>query len=251
MTSDERAAWYEEWFDTDEYEVVYRRRDEGDARRLLSLILRVTDLPAGARVLDMACGRGRHSVLLAKEGFRVFGIDLSTRAIEKARRTAAAESLSIEFEVGDMREAPCTSCFDMVVNLFTSFGYFEQDKENALAVEAMAAALVDAGWLVQDYLNGRYWSTNFVPFDERSVDGITIQQRRWVERRRLIKEIVLTHEDGRTDRFMESVRLYELEDFRRMYRRAGLQIERVFGDSAGSAFADDSQRLILFSRRSA
>ncbi|MFV1981070.1 MAG: class I SAM-dependent methyltransferase, partial [Rhodothermia bacterium] len=197
----EASVWYEEWFDQKEYDVVYRKRDEADARKLLALIERVTKLDQGARVLDMACGRGRHAILLARRGFQVTGIDLSPRAIETARQMAVVESLSIEFETGDMRDSPCTACFDLVVNLFTSFGYFDDDVENARAVHAMAESLVTGGWLVQDFMNGGYWSTHFVPYDERSENGMVLKQRRWVERDRLNKEITFVKDDGSEQKF--------------------------------------------------
>jgi SAM-dependent methyltransferase len=249
--SGESSAWYEEWFDTPEYDVVYSRRDDEDARRLLRLVLEVTDLPVGRRVLDMACGRGRHSIQLAKAGYEVTGVDLSPRAIDIARKKAASLSPAIDFRVGDMREAPCSSCFDMVVNLFTSFGYFDDDDQNARAIAAMAEALRSGGWLVQDYMNGDYWSRNFVPFDERSEDGLVLKQRRWVEENRLNKEITIVAGAGDLERrFTESVRLYGLDDFRRMYSSAGVVIEQVLGDFEGRPFDSNSRRMIIFSRRS-
>ena len=247
--SDSSSVWYEDWFDRAEYEVVYKNRDEEDARRLLELIANVTRAPTGTRVLDMACGRGRHAIQLARRGFEVTGIDLSPAAIEKADALALTEDLRIDFRVGDMRLAPCAACYDLVVNLFTSFGYFDDDLENEKAVAAMATALVPGGWFVQDFMNGVYWSANFVPHDEREEAGFSISQRRWVEGGRLNKEISLTRPDGNSAAFNESVRLYGLPDFERMYSSAGLEIEHVFGDSDGSEFGDDSRRLIIFSKR--
>jgi SAM-dependent methyltransferase len=249
--SGDSSAWYEEWFDTPEYDLVYSRRDDDDARRLLKLVLKVTQLPAGRRVLDMACGRGRHSIQLARAGYDVTGIDLSPRAVDIARGRTAAESLEIEFRVGDMREAPCSGCFDMVVNLFTSFGYFDDDEQNGMAVAAMAESLGEGGWLVQDYMNGEYWSRNYVPFDERSRDGLVLKQRRWVDGNRLNKEITIVTNNGSSERrFTESVRLFGLDDFKRMYASAGVEIEQVFGDFEGRPFNTDSKRMIMFSRRS-
>jgi len=248
-TTNKASAWYEEWFDREEYYMVYRKRDEADARKLLALIERVTEVDQGAKVLDMACGRGRHAILLARRGFHVTGIDLSRSAIETARKMALVESISIEFKTGDMRESPCTACFGLVVNLFTSFGYFDEDEENARAVRAMAESLVVGGWLVQDFMNGEYWSKNFVPYDERSEDGMVLKQRRWVERDRLNKEITIIKDDGSEQKFNESVRLFGLNDFEQMHAGAGLKVEHVFGDSDGRAYDDESQRLIIFSKR--
>jgi SAM-dependent methyltransferase len=245
----EGAAWFEEWFDRDEYEVVYRRRDEQDALRLLALIQQTTNVKHEARVLDMACGRGRHAKLLAERGFRVTGVDLSPQAIKTAQEMASRESLDIEFEVGDMRETKYHGRFDLVVNLFTSFGYFDKDEENARAVQAMSDSLVEGGWLVQDFMNGQYWSTNFVPYDERSEGDFHLKQRRWVERGRLNKEITIVGGNGVEQKFIESVRLFGIDDFHRMHTAAGLRVEQVFGDPDGTAYGPLSRRLIVFSRR--
>ena len=242
-------AWYEEWFDRPEYDVVYSRRDEEDARRLLELILDTTGLAQGSRILDMACGRGRHSRLMALEGYVVTGVDLSPRAIQVARAIAISEKLDVEFRVGDMREAPCTECFDMVVNLFTSFGYFEDEAENERAIGAMAQALVRSGWLIQDHMNGAYWRENFVPEDERVEGGLKISQRRWLDGNRLNKEITLENDEGDRHSFTESVRLYETAEFRAMYDAAGLELVDVRGGSDGQPVTAESKRLVLFSRK--
>lgn len=248
MAADDQP-WYAAWFDRAEYDIVYSRRDEADARRLLELVLGVTRLEPGAAILDMACGRGRHSKLLAHQGYRVTGIDLSPQAIEKAKESAEVESLDIEFAVGDMRDPYCSSCFDLVVNLFTSFGYFDDDAENQRAVSAMAEAVVDDGWLVQDFMNGDYWASNFVPEDSRLEDGLQIEQRRWLENGRLNKEIRLRDGSGQTNSFTESVRLFGLADFELMHRSAGMEVQHVFGDSDGTPLTAESKRLIVFSRK--
>jgi cyclopropane fatty-acyl-phospholipid synthase-like methyltransferase len=246
---DHDKPWYEQWFDRAEYDIVYRHRDEADARKLLELILRETGLESGSRVLDMACGRGRHVRFLAEAGYRVTGVDLSENAIAVAKEMARSTGLDIQFEVGDMRDPVCDQCFAMVVNLFTSFGYFTQDEENAQAVLAMAKSLETGGWLVQDFMNGRYWRANLVPFDEREQGGLLIQQRRWIEGGRLNKEITLADPGAEERRYTESVRLFSLDDFERMYESAGLSILQVFGDSDGSSFGEDSRRLIIFANR--
>jgi SAM-dependent methyltransferase len=229
---------------------VYRQRDEADAKRLLGLVLDHTRLETGSTILDMACGRGRHAKLLAEAGFQVTGVDLSERAIRDARDMARSAALDILFEVGDMRAYRCDEPFDMVVNLFTSFGYFDEDADDQKAVHVMAQALKRSGWLVQDFMNGAYWRAHFVPEDERQESGLRIRQRRWLENERLNKEIILDDEEtGREHRFTESVRLYGVDDFERMYHQAGLRIDRLYGGADGRPLDDEAPRMIIFSRR--
>jgi SAM-dependent methyltransferase len=255
-------TWYETWFDSDAYEVVYRERNLGDARRLVDLVERVGRPAAGARLLDVACGRGRHARLLAARGYRVTGVDLSANAVATARRRAAGEGLDARFEVADMRDLPYESAFEGVLNLFTSFGYFEDDDEHAEAVRQMALALAPGGFLVQDFLNAERTAATLVPEDERTllaegIGTVTVRQRRWLSNGgagpRVNKRIELCcfdHADGEPDTyvFTESVRLFTVEDFERMYEAAGLRLEGVYGDYDGGRHTPESPRLLLHAR---
>lgn len=262
------TAWYERWFDTEAYELVYRDRDESDAAPLIDLVEELASPRPGARILDVACGRGRHARLLARRGYRVTGIDLSGRALDVARRRAAEENLDVEFRQGDMRDPIGTSEYDGAVNLFTSFGYFETDEEHRRALERIADALVPGGWFVQDFLNPPHVHAHLVRRDARVENGVRIEQRRWITGERLNKEIELTRQedpkraettkepesgmDGAPDShtFHESVRLLTLEDFRRLYREAGLVLCETRGSYGGEPYdADRSPRLILHARK--
>lgn len=241
-------AWYEQWFDRDEYELVYRERDESEAERVIDLILDRVQPAAGARILDVGCGRGRHAVEFASRGFDVTGLDLSEQSLKIAERRALDRGVEIRLIEGDMREPVETGTFDLVVNLFTAFGYFERESEHQRAVNAMAGALRPGGVLVQDFLNATYVRDTLVARDARVVDGAEIIQERWISENRINKEITLKRDDS-THSFIESVALLNPDDFRRMYERTGVVIESLLGDYDGSAYTPSSPRLILFSRR--
>ena len=146
--------WFASWFDRAEYEVVYGHRDDGEAAQLIDLIERVLNPGPNARVLDVGCGRGRHALQFASRGYNVTGVDLSENSIEAARRRATEAGLAARFEVGDMRDPFCVGCADIVTNLFTAFGYFEEEAEHLKAIASMANAAVDNGWFVQDFHRG-------------------------------------------------------------------------------------------------
>jgi SAM-dependent methyltransferase len=152
VEADPGPAWYEHWFDRDEYELVYQARDERDARAVAELFEQAVRPERGARLLDMACGRGRHAIVLAQRGYRVTGIDLSRRSLQYARKRAAQEGLDIQFLEGDMRHVMFHHEFDAVVNLFTSFGYFDDDGDHLKAIQSMAEALRPEGFLFQDFM---------------------------------------------------------------------------------------------------
>ena len=247
MTSNE-PRWYEAWFDRDEYKVVYGHRDDTEATRLLDLIEATISPRPGARILDMGCGRGRHAIQLASRGFNVTGIDLSTRSIEAARQRAANEQVDVDFRVGDMRDHVCEGCFDIVVNLFTAFGYFEDENEHVRALGAMSSAIAVGGWMIQDFLNADSVRRNLVPEDSRISGEYSITQRRSIENGRINKTILLTGPDGEHT-FSESVRLLRLDELERMYRSVGLQIVRIAGDYNGGSYTPNSPRLLVFANR--
>ncbi len=241
-------AWYEQWFSRDEYEIVYSERNEEEAISLVDLIERTVKPTEGSDILDVGCGQGRHAIEFAKRGYNVTGLDLSERSLEIAREKAAEKNLDITFIAGDMRNPVGRDRFDGVVNLFTAFGYFERWEDHQKAVDAMASAVKPGGFVVQDFLNRTAVEANLVPSDTRTVRGIVIEQRRWIEEGRILKEIVFSNE-GDSHTFFESVALLDQSDFEALYASAGLKLESVLGDYSGASFEDDSPRTILFSRR--
>jgi SAM-dependent methyltransferase len=242
--------WYEDWFWSDAYTQVYDHRDEAEAERLVALLAQEVAPAPDAHILDLACGRGRHARALARRGYRVTGIDLSETAIEAACAEAANEGLShATFRVGDMREPVCRGCADGVVNLFTSFGYFEDDADDHRVLAAVATALRPGGWFFQDFLNASTVADSLGTSEEHTDDGTTIRQERWVDDGRVHKTITVRH-NGNTETFRESVRLYTLDDLDAMYAAAGLELVAVFGDYDGAPYVPDrSPRLLLHARR--
>ncbi len=245
-------AWYEDWFDSDAYELVYDQRDLSEARRLADLVERSVQPGPGAEVLDVGCGRGRHARILAARGYRVTGVDLSERALEAARRRAAREGLAVTFRQADMRALPFKSAFDGAVNLFTTFGYFEAEADHQRVIDGIARALRPGGWFAQDFLNAPYLREHVVACSEREADGVRIVQRRRIVEApagpRIEKQISV-YQNGRARTFSESVRLLAAADFRRMYAAAGLTVEATLGDYDGGPHTAGSPRLILCARK--
>lgn len=241
-------GWYKEWFDRAEYSLVYQRRDDAEAESVIDLIDKTIRPQKGSSVLDVGCGRGRHAFAFARRGYDVAGIDLSELAISEAVARAAELGLEVRFRRMDMREAFCNGCIDLVVNLFTAFGYFDDDQDHERAISAMCTSLRSGGWLVQDFLNAPYVEANLVPEDTVEVEGRTITQTRWIEAGRIMKEICI-RSDGVSQRFVESVRLLTVDDFRELYTRCGFSIEHLYGSYDGSQYTEDSPRLIIMARK--
>lgn len=241
-------TWYEQWFDRDEYDLVYGERDAAEHPGVVDLVLAIARPAEGARILDVGCGRGRHALGFARRGYRVTGLDLSARAIRQARERARDAALGVRFVQGDMREVVEPGGFDLVVNLFTAFGYFEDPADHQRAVGAMAASLAPGGVLVQDFLHAAHVRRHLPSDDERRIGDTVLRQRRWVEENRVKKEILFERGDA-SHAFVESVALLEPEAFERMYADAGLAMFDRRGSYGGEPFGDHSPRLILFARR--
>jgi len=243
----EEMSWYEGWFGSDAYDLVYDHRDEAEAGRLVDLVESGIDPAPEAHIVDVGCGRGRHARTFARRGYRVTGVDLSDTAIAEARDRTRSD-LDATFVQGDMREPVCQGCADGVVNLFTSFGYFADDAENERALAAMTSALRPGGWFLQDFLNAPQVMDSLRPTDTTTVDGVTIEQHRWIENDRINKRITIDH-DGDTETYRESVRLFTLDDLMTMYADVGLDLVTTYGDYDGSPYTDNSPRLLLYARR--
>jgi len=241
--------WYETAFGS-KYLEVYSHRDSDEAARALDLIEQVGGIAGRvALVLDLACGQGRYSRLLAERGHRVAALDLSMPLLERGR-AAAGESFPgsgrVWFVRADMRRVPFAGVFELAINMFTSFGYFAADRDNALVLEQIEAALAPGGRWVIDYLNRPRVIATLVPEDSSTRGGLNITQRRRLDDggRRVVKDVLIEGPEGRQE-WTESVRMYGRKELESMLERAGLTVEQAFGDYDRSPYSDTTPRLIL------
>lgn len=235
--------WYKQSFGYD-YLTIYRHRDFQGARQEVERMIEWLDLSPGSHILDLCCGMGRHSLALADLGYAVTGVDLSEVLLREAR--LADEQGRVSWLHGDMRQVPLVEPFDAVVNLFTSFGYFDEDEENACVIDEIARLLKPSGRYVIDFLNPDYVATHLVPSSERIEDGMTIIENRSIEDGFVRKRIRIC-EPGRDDRtYIEQVKLFSLPQFEQMLAAAGLVLDRVCGSYAGEPYDPaTSARMIL------
>lgn len=243
LSGSQEADWFEEWFGED-YLRLYPHRDIKEAVRAIELIANHVSGREIRSVLDLACGAGRHSKLLCERWWTV-GLDLSAVLLKVARK----QSPDSPYVRADMRELPfADGSFDLVVNLFTSFGYFEDDREHARVMKCVAAAMKRGGTFVVDFFNAKEVRRNLVACDERVVNGVTVEQRRTIsaDNRFVEKSIRLREQDKE---YRERVRLLSPADLERMLIAAGFSVVARAGDYAGSPLADDSPRTILFATR--
>ncbi len=241
------TEWFEDWFNTKEYLNVYRHRNDEDAKRLIGLILSNIHLNKGADVIDLACGSGRHSILFAERGFNVTAVDLSENLLNVARKTTEDLGLNIDFVNADLRNFCITSKFDLAVNLFTSFGYFESDEENFSLFSTASGLLNPGGYFVIDYFNANFVKNNLVPHSEDIFEGKRIIQDRKIIGDRVVKDITIAN-NGTRMKFKESVRMFSDHELETEIEKRGLSICSTFGDFDGSNFdLNSSPRIIIIS----
>lgn len=239
------GEWFKDWFDSEDYLDVYRHRDDKDAGELVNLIIKQTGLKPGSFLLDAGCGAGRHSILFSERGFNVTGFDLSTTLLNKAKEEAAKKNIGINLLRADFRTITFKKKFDAVLNLFTSFGYFEDDEDNFHFVKEAHSFLKENGLYVFDYLNISYLKNNIVCQSEKNFCGKTVKEIRNISGGRVNKEIIITSEEFES-RYSESVKLYSRDFIEKKFLSYGYRIKNIFGNYSGEEFdVSTSPRLII------
>jgi SAM-dependent methyltransferase len=235
------SNWFASWFDSPYYHVLYKERDEMEAQLFMDNIVHYLNLPEDAKILDLACGKGRHSIYLNQMGYRVTGADLSSNSITIA---SLNENESLKFVEHDMR-IPFDEKFDAIFNLFTSFGYFENDEDNFTTLKAIRDSISEYGFAVIDFMNVHNVLANLVPEEIKIVDEIEFHIKRYLKEDFIYKEIDF-EDQGQKFHFTEKVKALTLEDFESMMEAAGIYLLDVFGDYKLKKFHKlESERLIL------
>jgi SAM-dependent methyltransferase len=246
MTDQENANWFKTWFDSPYYHILYKHRDCGEAGIFIHNLLTFFDPPASSRFLDLACGKGRHSIFLNKKGFDVTGVDLSAESINHA---SGSENERLHFYVHDMRKLFRTNYFDYVLNLFTSFGYFENERDNFSTVACASKALKKNGIIVMDYFNSKKVITDLKPEEIIEVDGIVFSIRKKLENNFIVKQISFSHRQ-KDYAFEERVKALSLQDFQEYFSAAHLNIIHLWGNYKLDEFdINNSERLIIVGKK--
>ncbi|WP_234859132.1 class I SAM-dependent methyltransferase [Aquimarina aquimarini] len=235
------TMWYASWFDTPYYHTLYKDRNHNEAKVFMDNITNYLSLHSSEKILDLACGKGRHSVYLNKLGYDVTGVDLSKNSITYASQF---ENETLKFRVHDMC-LPYPETFSAVFNLFTSFGYFDKEEDNLNTIKAIKSNLNEKGFGVIDFMNVEYIIENLVPVETKEVNNITFNIKRYHQDGYIFKEI--RFRDNNEDFFFtERVKSITLNDFENYFNKANVQLLDIFGDYQLNKFnKDTSPRLIL------
>jgi SAM-dependent methyltransferase len=247
MQEKTQEEWFSTWFDSPYYHILYGHRDESEAQHFINQLTTLPWFKNGSKVADVCCGKGRHSHYLHSKGFEVVGYDLSPASIQHCLETAKP---GLIFRVHDMRTSYPDIDFDVVLNLFTSFGYFKTGDDNQNAISNMAEALKPSGRLVIDFLNPKSVANQLVEHETITREDIQFEITRNIKNERLIKEIKFAV-SGNKYRFEENVELIQLDAFNAYLSNADMTIEQVYGNYDLHPYnAEESTRMIIIAKHS-
>ncbi|MCZ2085447.1 MAG: class I SAM-dependent methyltransferase [Flavobacteriales bacterium] len=223
-------AWFETWFDTPYYHILYKDRDFAEAENFITLLINYLNIQKDSKIIDLACGKGRHSVFLNKLGYKVLGLDLSQQSIEHNKQF---ENSDLKFEVHDMRDEIypelLTEKADAVLNLFTSFGYFEDENDDRKVFHSISNTLKDDGYFVLDFLNAKWVENTLIKEETITKEEIDFFIKKKIENQNIIKDIYF-NDDGKEHHFFEKVKLHTLEEINDYAVEFGFERVQIFGD---------------------
>lgn len=237
----EKQEWFKDWFDTKYYHVLYQDRNDSEAQLFMQHLVSFLELKKNSKIFDLPCGRGRHSVYLNTLNFDVIGADLSENSIQHAKQF---ENETLHFKVQDMR-MPFKLKFDAIFNLFTSFGYFEDEKTNIKVLQNLKNGLKKDGVLVIDFMNVNYVKQSMVEFEIITKKEIDFIINRSIDGDFIIKDIRFSA-DGKTHHYTEKIKFLSLTVLKNYFKKVGLELKHIFGSYDLNAFdSKKSSRLIL------
>jgi len=238
--------WFQNWFNSPYYHILYQQRNDAEAEFFIDNLCRYLKPDDHSRLLDIACGRGRHSVYLNKQGYDVTGIDLSIANIQYAKQF---ENQHLHFYVHDMRYLFYINYFDIALNLFTSFGYFETEYDHIKALKTFRKALKPDGLIVLDFFNSFKIKNNLKYSETKNLDGIAFHINKKLDGDKIIKCIEF-EDKGQQYAFKEEVKTFAFEDFKRFFAQSGFEVVHNFGNYKLEEFdLETSDRLIFICKK--
>ena len=236
-----KSEWYLDWFNSPFYHLLYKERDSSEATYFMNNLINKLQIDKNSSILDLACGRGRYSLYLSNIGHKVTGIDISKENISEAKKN---ESDKLNYILHDM-SYPLNQKFYLILNLFTSFGYYEKDTDNLSVIKSIKSNLETDGQAVIDFFNIDYILDNLVEKEEKNIDKTKFIINRYLENDLLVKDISILL-NNKSYKFQEKVKAYRMDDFLAMFKNCNLKLKEIYGDYKLNSFnKNSSNRLIM------
>jgi SAM-dependent methyltransferase len=238
--------WFNKWFDSPYYHILYQNRDYSEAEFFLSNLVQFFNAPKSRKIIDLCCGKGRHAIFLNSLGYDVTGVDLSQSSIEEANKST---SNNLHFEIQDLRNLNFFETFDIALNLFTSLGYFNSKEEDKLVFNNINKILKPGGFVLIDFMNSELVMQNLTCEENKIIDGIQFNISKYVENDFIIKRINFS-DNGINYHFTEKVQMLTLNDFDEMLTASGFSIIKLFGNYMLEPYNNkSSDRLIIVAQK--
>ena len=235
-----------DWFGSEFYLKLYRNRNIAEAQHFIENLLAYLEASTASKFIDVCCGRGRHARFLAQKGHQVLGIDNSAESIAEAKKHRTS---NLDFAIQDIKKPFPFSDFDVALNLFTSFGYFDKDEDSLISLQNIGNSLKKEGSLVIDFLNERKVVDGLVPAENIHIDGCDYNITRKADHQFIYKNIKVTKGDSHYN-FQEQVRRFKLSDFDSFFQKSRLKRVGLFGNYEMESFdAATSDRLIIHAKK--
>lgn len=238
----EHKDWFKDWFNSPYYHILYQHRDFKEAEIFVNNLSTFLQIQAGERILDVPCGKGRHSIQLNKKGYDVTGLDLAQENIRFAKKFS---NESLRFFVHDMREPFLKEQFSFVFNLFTSFGYFINEEDNLKTLQMFASSLKKGGKLVIDFLNTEKVLKNLIPSEHKTLSGIDFHITKELKDDHIIKNIQF-FDKGINFSYEEIIKAIRKEEFLSYFNHYQLKILNIFGDYSLNEFSPEKSDRMIF-----
>lgn len=246
MVEDKNMEWFECWFDSPYYHILYKDRDFSEAELFIDNLVKQLQPNPNSRILDLACGKGRHAIYLNKKGFDVTGVDLSPHSITCAKY---GENEKLHFYTHDMRKVFRTNYFDLILNLFTSFGYFDQDRDNNAVLNSAAIGLKPGGTIVLDFMNSKKVVSNLPYSGTKTIEGIEFKITKSLENNFIVKKIEFETK-GKSYQFEERVKALSYKELEKYFLANELKIVNLWGNYNLDVFDEkSSDRLIIVAKK--
>ena len=238
--------WYETWFDSKYYHILYKNRNHKEAEKFIDNLILKLKINTNHKIIDVGCGRGRHCIYFNKLGFEVTGIDLSKKSIDFAKKN---ETNNLKFFVHDMRKDFANEKYDIATNLFTSFGYFQNEIDNQKTINAINNNLKIGGILILDFMNINKVKKTLKSQEILKIDGINFYINKKITKSQIIKNISFKHENKNYS-YEERVQLLSINEFTKLINNSKMKIVDVFGDYQLKKYNNNtSERLILICKK--
>lgn len=240
------SEWYCEWFNSPYYHILYKTRDHLEAEQFIKTLISYLSPPQESIMLDAACGKGRHAIYLASFGFHVDAFDLSSNNIKDAKKH---QTPNLNFFIHDIRDPLKMDQYDYVFNMFTSFGYFENQNDNLKALQAIHASLKKDGLFIMDFMNVDHVINKLVKQETKTIDGITFHINKSVANGFIEKNISFT-DQMKSYQYQEQVRIISRDELTHLFLQAGFEILHEFGDYTLNEFDPlKSDRIIIIAKK--